>query len=212
MLGCSKKIENFIVWNKFTYKYKYKYRYTIGNSLTQDNLLTQEQIQERTDNVANINKLEFDILYIGNRLVVDGCSLAIPGIHDFIEQYELKYKCGIMKGQDIMGRNFFVFKSIFKFEDGSEYKIFSSFFQSYPNDNLHWHCTGRYGLYIMNTGGGISNEQLKFIFELLTEHYVQLDKKKCDELRLYFRTPKQFKSPKKYPHSVEIDFTYNLDD
>jgi len=58
----------------------------------------------------------------------------------------------------------------------------------------------------MNTEGGTSNEQFKFIFNLLTNDCVQLDKEKCDELRLNFYTPKEFEMPEKYPIRVKISY------
>lgn len=64
------------------------------------------------------------------------------GYLDFFQLYDLKDGLYIMKGQDIMGRNFFVFKSIFEFEDKSTYENFTSFFQRYNDDNLLWHCCG----------------------------------------------------------------------
>lgn len=87
-----------------------------------------------------------------------------------------------MKGQYMVGRKLFIFKSFFEFEDGSTYDNFTCFFQRYYNYILLWHCCGHYERYIMNTEGGISNEQFKFIFELLTNNCIQLNKEKYDEL------------------------------
>lgn len=161
------------------------------------NSLTQEQIQERTDIIANINKLNFAILDIGNK---NGST----GYLDFFQPSDLKEGLSIVKGQDIAGRKFFVFKSIFEFEDGSVFENFTSFFQRFYDNKLLWHCCGHHGQFIMNTGGGTSNEQFKFIFELLANNCVQLDKEKCDELRLNFYTPMGFEMPEKYPIRVKI--------
>jgi hypothetical protein len=159
------------------------------------NSLTQEQIQERTDIITNINKLNFDILDIGDK---NGST----GYLDFFQPSDLKDGLSIMKGQDMAGRKFFVFKSIFEFEDGSVFENFTSFFQRFYDNELLWHCCGHYGPYIMNTEGGTSNEQFKFIFELLTNDCVQLNKEKCDKLRLNF--PIGFEMPEKYPIRVKI--------
>lgn len=58
----------------------------------------------------------------------------------------------------------------------------------------------------MNTERGISNEQFKFIFELLTNNFIQLNKEKCDKLRLNFYTPKGIRDggTDKYPIRVKI--------
>jgi len=163
------------------------------------NSLTPQQVQERTDIISNINKLNFDILDIGDK---NGST----GYLDFFRPSDLKDGLSIMKGQDMSGRNFFVFKSFFEFEDGNTYENFTSFFQRYYDNELLWHCCGHYGRYIMNTEGGTSNEQFKFIFDLLTNDCVQLDKEKCDELRLNFYTLKGFEMPEKYPIRVKIDY------
>lgn len=177
-------------------EYSSKYLIKMGNSLS------QQQIQERTNIIDNINKLNFDILDIGDK---NGST----GYLDFFQPSDLKDGLSIMKGQDMAGRKFFVFKSIFEFEDGSIYENFTSFFQRYETDNLLWHCCGHYGRYIMNTDGGTSNEQFKFIFELLTNDYVELCKEKCLELRLNFYTPKGFETPEKYPIRVKISSNAN---
>jgi hypothetical protein len=163
------------------------------------NSLNPLQIQERTDIIDDINKLNYNILDIGDK---NGST----GYLDFFQPSDLKDGLSIMKGQDMMGRKFFVFKSIFEFEDGSIFENFTSFFQRYDNNYLLWHCCGHYGRYIMNTDGGTSNEQFKFIFELLINNCVQLDKEKCDNLRLNFYTPKEFDEPKKYPVRVKIGY------
>lgn len=163
------------------------------------NSLTPQQVQERTDIISNINKLNFDILDIGDK---NGST----GYLDFFRPSALKDGLSIMKGQDMSGRKFFVFKSIFEFEDGSVFENFTSFFQRYYDNKLLWHCCGHYGRYIMDTEGGTSNEQFKFIFDLLTNDCVQLDKEKCDELRLKFYTPKGFEEPEKYPIRVKIGY------
>jgi len=163
------------------------------------NYLTQQQIQERTDVINNINKLDFDILDIGDKN-------GLTGYLDFFQPSDIKDGLSVMKGQDMFGRNFFVFKSIFEFEDGSLFENFTSFFQRYPDDNLLWHCCGHHGLYIMNTEGGTSYEQFKFIFELLTNGCVELNKNKdkCEILRLNFYTTTGFVLPEKYPIKVKI--------
>ena len=161
------------------------------------NSLSAQQIQERTDVINDINKLNFNILDIGDKN-------GLTGYLDFFQPSDLKDGLCIMKGQDMAGRKFFVFKSIFEFEDGSVYDNFTSFFQRYDDDNLLWHCCGHYGRYIMNTEGGTSYEQFKFILELFTENSVQLDKEKCYNLRLNFYTPKGFEEPEKYPIRVKI--------
>jgi len=164
------------------------------------NSLSPQEIQERTEIIDNIKKLNFEILDIGDK----------NGLTDYLDFFQpsdllnLKDGLSIMKGQDIVGRKFIVFKSIFEFEDGSIYDNFTSFFQRYKDNDLVWHCCGHYGQYIMNTEGGTSNEQFKFIFELLTNNCVELDKEKCDNLRLNFYTRKGFEEAEKYPIKVKI--------
>ena len=163
------------------------------------NSLTLQQVQERTNIINDINKLNFDILDIG-------ASNGSTGYLDFFRPSDLKDGLSIMKGQDMEGRKFFVFKSIFEFEDGSVFENFTSFFQRYYDNKLLWHCCGHYGRYIMDTEGGTSNEQFKFIFDLLTNDCVQLNKEKCDELRLNFDNISGFEEPEKYPIRVKIGY------
>lgn len=56
----------------------------------------------------------------------------------------------------------------------------------------------------MYTYGGTTNDQFKFIRELLTNNYVQLDKEKCNNLRLNFYIPKRFEEKEKYLVRVKI--------
>lgn len=166
------------------------------------NSLTCQQIQERTYIIDNINKLNFDILDIG---IKNGFT----GYLDFFQPSDLKDGLSIMKGQDMFRRKFIIFKSFFEFEDGSIYENFTSFFQRYDSDELLWHCCGHYWKYIMNTEGGTSNKQFKFIFDLLTNGCVQLDKEMCNELRLNFDNKCGIEEPEKYPIRVKIG-SYNV--
>ena len=161
------------------------------------NSLSDQEIQERTDIINDINKLNFDVLDIG-------CKNGSTGYLDFFQPSDLKDGVSIMKGQDMIGRKFFIFKSIFEFEDGSVYENFTSFFQRYDNDELLWHCCGHYGTYIMSTQGGTSYEQFKFILELFTNKFVQLDKEKCEDLRLNFYNYAEIDTPEQYPIRVKI--------
>ena len=106
-------------------------------------------------------------------------------------------------------RKFFVFKSIFEFEDGCVFENFTSFFQIHDNNELLWHCCRHYWKYIMNTEGGTSNKQFKFIFDLFTNGCVQLNKEMCNELRLNFDNKCGIEEPEKYPFKVEI-CSYNV--
>jgi len=84
------------------------------------NSLTPQQVQERTDIIPNINKLKLDILDIGDK---NGSTRYL----DFFRPSDLKDILSIMKGQDVAGRKFYIFKSFFEFEDGSIYGNFTSF-------------------------------------------------------------------------------------
>ena len=164
------------------------------------NSISEEERQERLDIVNNIKNLNFEILDIGDK---NGAT----GYLDFIKPSDLKNELSIMKGQDVVGRKFFVFKAIFEFEDKTTFETFTTFFQRYDDSDFTWHTCGHYGKYIMNTEGGTSNDQFKFILELLTNKFVELnkDKEKCEILRLNFSNKEPFKSEEKYPISVRIE-------
>lgn len=165
-----------------------------------------ERLFERWDIYKDISKLNIDILDIGDKgcssknlaelnesehsityhVKINQSNICTSSYLDFFQPSDLKHGSKIMKGIDLIGREFYIFKSTFEFEDGSEHENFTSFSQSYTIAPLRWHSCDQNKRHIMNTGDCATNEQFKFILDLFTNKSVQLDKKKCIDLKLNF--------------------------
>lgn len=99
---------------------------------------------------------------------------------DYIEQKELQENENVVKGMDCKMRPFIVFKATIIYEDGTEKKTFSTLFQRYSNDNNIWHICGHDGSLIFDTSGGIREDQLVFIDELLEKKSVEINNSNID--------------------------------
>jgi hypothetical protein len=93
------------------------------------------------------------------------------GYIDFIEQNEVN--SDVMKGEDIHGRKFLVFKATIIYHDKEE-KCFSTFFKRYVEVPLY-HVCGHGGKLLMQTIGGMTIEQAELIKKLLYEKVVDID-------------------------------------
>jgi hypothetical protein len=81
----------------------------------------------------------------------------------------------VMKGVDLMGRDFIVFQCALVYSSGytPEVNMFTTFFKRYTDDNLVWHCAG-HGPLLFETSGGAKLEQVKIIETLLYDGYVDI--------------------------------------
>lgn len=153
----------------------------MGNSLSQEDLeIRTNYLEIRTNYIDNIKNLKLPILNIGSRI-------GSTGYLDFIKPDELGQNL-IMKGHDSISRPFIVFKAEFEFPNGLKKKTFTTLFQRHSDNKLSWHCCGHYGTNLMETSGGINNEQIKMLYELFSSGEYKINKDIIDELRLNFTT------------------------
>ena len=99
---------------------------------------------------------------------------------DYIEQKELPENENVVKGMDCKMRPFIVFKATIIYKNKTKKKTFSTLFQRYSNDKNIWHICGHDGSLIFDTSGGIREDQLVFIDELLEKGSVQIDESNID--------------------------------
>lgn len=126
------------------------------------------------EKLANeIFNYDCDILEIENRK-------GQTGYLDFITQKEVI--TNVMKGKDLHGRNFLVFKAKFIYHDKEE-KCFSTFFKRYVDIPMY-HICGHDGKLLMETIGGMNLEQGKLLNKLLTEKTVDINLDMVLDLRL----------------------------
>ena len=142
------------------------------------NSLSQEEINIRNEYLNKIRNINVPILDIGNK---NGST----GYLDFIKSDELGTN-NIMKGLDCLSRPFIVFKAEFEYPNGLKKKTFTTFFQRYSDNHNLWHCCGHYGINLMDTQGGTSNEQIKMLYELFSSGEYKINREIINEQRLNF--------------------------
>jgi hypothetical protein len=140
------------------------------------------------EKLANeIFNYDFDILEIKDRK-------GNTGYIDFITQEEVSPN--VMKGKDLHGRNFLVFKAKFIYHDREEI-CFSTFFKRYVEVPMY-HICGHDGKLLMETCGGMNLEQGILLNKLLTEKTVDINLDMILNLKLNCY-------PFSYYHVDEID-------
>ena len=139
------------------------------------NQYTSEQRQIVENILNNIFDNKYSILDLKSRI---GSTDYI----DFIKPDELG-DLNIMKGKDILNRNFIVFKSELLIND-KKIKMFTTFFQRYNDNSITYHTAGHYGKLLFNTEGGCSLEQFKYLYTLLQNNTIELDYSQASEFRI----------------------------
>jgi hypothetical protein len=171
----------------------------MGNTVSEDiNKSNQRYIYEIFNYPCNV-------LYIENK---QGST----GYIDFIKQTDT-YKNTIMKGIDISNRKFIVVKAEYVYENGEIVETFSTFFQRYPTNETLWHCCGHDGRILMDTCGGMSNEQFRFLHDLLYYAEIQLTKETIETLKLYIPLNNDYEiygiNDTKYPIYIKLGYSTN---
>ena len=104
---------------------------------------------------------------------------------DFIKPDELA-NASLMKGEDMYGRRFLVFKSEVRV-DGERIRLFTTFFQRYPsesesNDEVLYHTAGHYGTHMFTTTGGSSLVQMEYVRDFVRDRRIDLT---VDQMKLF---------------------------
>lgn len=141
----------------------------MGNQYTSEE---KSIIQDILENIFNNN---YSILDLKSRT-------GSTGYIDFIMPDELG-ELNIMKGKDILNRNFIVFKSELLI-DNKKIKMFTTFFQRYNDNSITYHTAGHYGNLLFNTEGGCSLTQIKYLYNLLQNNTIELDYFEAGDFRI----------------------------
>lgn len=102
------------------------------------------------------------------------------GYIDFIKQDEVTQD--VMKGVDLYGRHFLVFKAKFIYDDKEEL-CFSTFFKRYIEIPVY-HICGHDGRLLMETCGGMNMKQASLLEKLLNEKVVDINLDMIIDLKL----------------------------
>jgi len=111
------------------------------------------------------------------------------GYIDFIEQKETHGS--MMKGVDVCGRQFIVWKAMVMIENPNGkniiYPTFTTFFNRYSDTTSPiYHTCGHHGRNLFNTEGGISLQQMEFLHKLLSTGSAELALERANELRFSY--------------------------
>ena len=162
------------------------------------NTVSENECKERIDLMASIMSKEFPALDIGNKN-------GMTGYLDFFRLNEMT--ASVMKGYDASHRPFFTVRAKVIKSDGSEVQVFETFFQRYSNNDILWHGCGHGGTNFMSTDGGMSLNQMKFLYQLVTDSKVELTTETMNELRIghYFKEYDDQHNEIVEPHCVSIE-------
>ena len=122
--------------------------------------------------IMRIIRYECGILDIGTQV---GATRYI----DFIKESDVQYS--IMKGVDCFRRSFIVIKTEIILPDKSKKDIMLTFFQRYTDEYLLWcGCSNMMNTDgecrdMINTEGGLSVDQFEFIYNLISNGYVDIN-------------------------------------
>ena len=121
------------------------------------NSISQEEVDERNNLKSEIFELinKYPTLDTGNR----------NGLTDYIDYIELSEVTDmVVKGSDLFNRPFFVIK--YKIE-GFDAVCIQTFFKRYSNTEYPWMGCGHFTANLIDTSGGISTVQFRFMRDLI---------------------------------------------
>ena len=121
----------------------------MGNEIS----ITRKEIKEKIDKYPYLN--------IGDKI---GDTEYI----DFLQWDEVKYP--VMYGVDSYNRLFFVIKA-----EINGQQVMQTFFQRYSNKTSLWNSGGNNTTKFIRTEGGMTDDQFKFLFKLISEKEVKLE-------------------------------------
>lgn len=133
--------------------------------MSMGNIPSTEYIEEVTNIISEIMRVECSHLDIGNRVSNTGYIDFIP--ENVLDDYE------IMKGVDNIGRFFIVVKAHIIHNNEIVSNTFTTFFQRYKEDNICWMACGDKDRVLMETEGGMSLKQFKVLRDLIYERSVK---------------------------------------
>jgi hypothetical protein len=94
-----------------------------------------------------------------------------------------------MKGVDKFNRKFIVIKANIYYADNTFTETFTTIFQRYSNDELHFVGCGHYGNHLFYTDGGMDNNQFELINNLLKNNIFYLNENIINKCRIkYLKT------------------------
>jgi len=109
---------------------------------------------------------------------------------DFIRPDELADEHA-MKGVDAFGRRFVVFKCTVRTTGASPpstRRLFTTFFQRYPTDEVLYHTAGHHGTHLFTTVGGASLSQVERLCQLLHTGRIDLTVEDMTQLHVGYRS------------------------
>ena len=112
----------------------------------------------------NVDKETIPKLDIGNKV-------GFTDYIDFLRESDVPYP--VMRGIDTYNRPFFVIKFIID----NNYTLMQTFFQRYTNNSQLWHGCGHATMNLIQTTGGMDNEQFKMIEDIINGKVVELKDK-----------------------------------
>jgi hypothetical protein len=104
---------------------------------------------------------------------------------DFINPDELA-NAHVMKGKDVTGRNFIVFKSEVQTSE-KKIRLFTIFFQRWYDSDVVYHSAGHYETHMFLTTGGACLMQIELLRDLLVNGTVNLTVEKMEQCRIGYR-------------------------
>lgn len=148
----------------------------MGNSVSHKEY---EQLAPMFDKISDIACPELDI----------GDSCGSTGYIDQINQLEIHGS--MMKGIDIYGRRFIVWKAMVTIENPNRpdivYPTFTTFFKRYPDTtSIVYHTCGHDGRNLFNTEGGTVLQQMEFLHKLLLTGSAELNFDQANALRISY--------------------------
>lgn len=149
----------------------------MGNSIPQQDL---DQIPTMFDKILNISCPELDI----------GNECGQTGYIDFITQNRVKG--AMMKGSDMYGRKFIVWKALVTIEKPSgetiSFPTFTTLFKRHTdNTSLVYHTCGHYGKNLFTTLGGADLDQMNFLHNLLSTGSSEIDSTQAYAIKLAYQ-------------------------
>jgi len=167
----------------------------MGNTLSKEDIV---QMQEIFDKIMDIPCPELDISNFNG----------ITDYIDFILQSDVTNP--IMKGSDLVGRNFIVWKAqviIDKSDDKSPstYNTFTTFFKRYSEPtSCVYHTCGHDGKILFDTVGGATLEQMSFLYTLLSTRTSELNYYQAEKLKLSYENLEGFETRQNWIFKINI--------
>lgn len=111
-------------------------------------------------------------------------------------------KHNVVKGIDSAGRKFILIKTEFVFADNTTTPTLSCIFQRYTDNKFLFCCCSHYTTEMMETGGGMDINQMKFLHELVFLQSVKINFEMIRKLRILCYPCHPFAETEKVNHNL----------